>query len=73
MKNSIISVFKTSVSSKKKILSLRPYLNNLKNIRQWNFDLEDRDRILRIDSDSPVSVTVIGILNRRGFDCIELD
>lgn len=73
MKNRIISVFKTSVTSEKKALSLRPYLNALKNVRHWNFDLEDRDNILRIDSESPVSVAVIGILNRKGFDCIELD
>ncbi len=73
MKNSIISVFRTSVTSEKKALSLRPYLDRLKTIRQWNFDLEDCDRILRIDSESPVSVAVIGILNRRGFDCVELE
>lgn len=70
---SIISIFKTSVTSKRKALSLRPYLNGLKNVRHWNFDLEDRDKILRIDSESPVSVSIIGILNRRGFDCVELE
>ncbi|MBD3581332.1 hypothetical protein [Flavobacterium selenitireducens] len=73
MKNRIISVFKTSVTSQKKALLLRPYLDGLRNISQWNFDLEDRDKILRIDSESPVSVYVIGILNRKGFDCIELE
>lgn len=73
MKNRIISVFKTSVTSQRKALSLRPYLDSLRNIRHWNFDLEDRDKILRIDSESPISVHVIGILNRNGFDCIELE
>ncbi|RZJ73109.1 MAG: hypothetical protein EOO49_05540 [Flavobacterium sp.] len=69
----MISVFRTSVTSERKALSLRPYLNRLKFVKQWNFDLEDCDKILRVDSEMPVSVIVIGILNRRGFDCVELE
>lgn len=69
----MISVFRTSVNTKRKTRLLQPYLDSLTAIRQWNFDLEDRDNILRIDSKSQVSVIVIGILNRLGFECVELE
>lgn len=69
----MISVFRTSVNTKRKARLLQPYLDSLAAIRQWNFDLEDRDNILRIDSKSQVSVIVIGILNRLGFECVELE
>lgn len=69
----MISIFKTSVNSKRKARLIQPYLDSLRAIRQWNFDLEDRDNILRIDSRDGISVIVIGILNRLGFECVELD
>lgn len=69
----MISIFKTSVNSERKTHLLKVYLDSVKAIRQWNFDFEDRDNILRIDSNGHVSVIVIGILNRQGFDCVELD
>ncbi|RZJ65979.1 MAG: hypothetical protein EOO50_11650 [Flavobacterium sp.] len=69
----MISVFKTSVNSKRKAKMITAYLNSINAIRQWNFDFEDRDNILRVDSSVQVSMTVIGILNRLGFDCEELE
>ena len=38
----------------------------------WNFDLEDCDKILRIDSPTEITETIIKLLQEKGFKCEEL-
>jgi hypothetical protein len=38
----------------------------------WNFDLEDCDRILRVESASAEATTIINRLENAGFICSEL-
>ena len=69
-----VLVFKTSVERKQDIEQLRPLLDQLINPgERWNFDLEDCDNILRVETRhiDPNSVTLA--LAKRGFYCIELD
>ena len=61
----MISVFKTSVTNTKEIETLKPLLDIHLEFVKWNFDLEDRDNILRIDT--------IKMLRDDGFDCQELE
>jgi hypothetical protein len=68
----MIYVFKTSVKNKKHIRQLSPFLNGLLQQSKWNFDLEDCDKILRIDSLKEISETVTQLLQHNGFDCEEL-
>ena len=69
----MILVFKTTVSSKAKAKKLEPYLiKNLPGI-QWNFDLSDCDKVLRVDSPANISHRIIHLLNDHGYDCSELD
>lgn len=67
-----VLVFKTSVKYKKDVKQLSPMLDNLSAIEQWNFDLEDPDRILRIESDEDVTYRVKEALSLNGFECEEL-
>ena len=69
----MILVFKTSTNTKKKVKSLSPFLNNLLQISHWNFDLDDCDYILRVESQINVSEQIIRLLNDKGFECTELD
>lgn len=65
----MIYVFKTSVFTENEIQSIKPHLDELPQT-QWNFNLEDCDKILRIDSLSEISgEVVIKILQDKGFDC----
>ena len=66
----MIYVFKTSVDSKSKLEFATALLSELLPHALWNFDLEDCDNILRIDSEIEVSET---ILQNDIFDCIELE
>ena len=66
----MIYVFKTSVDSKTKFESASVLLDQLLPQSQWNFDLEDCDNILRIDSEEEINEIV---LKNQVFDCIELE
>lgn len=69
----MISVFKTSVTNTKEIEILKPHLDTHLEFAKWNFDLEDCDNILRIDSENEITQPTIKILKDNGFDCEELD
>ena len=68
----MVSVFKTSVRTKKAAKQLTPSLNKLLQHAKWNFDLEDCDKILRIDSKNEISLAIVKLLKDKGFDCEEL-
>ncbi|MNT26064.1 hypothetical protein D3C72_1616160 [compost metagenome] len=69
----MISVFKTTVTSIREIETLKPFLDTHLGIAKWNFDLEDCDNILRIDSINEITERTIKILSNYGFDCQELE
>ncbi|MDO6517753.1 hypothetical protein [Zobellia uliginosa] len=69
----MIHVFKTSVRTKTQIKILKPHLDHLLTESHWNFDLEDCDNILRIESDQCSEHKVIELLQRQNFDCVELE
>ncbi|MBE8727930.1 hypothetical protein [Flavobacterium hungaricum] len=66
----MIYVFKTSVDSPAKFDSAKTLLDKLLPHAEWNFDLEDCDNILRIDSDLEISES---LLQNDIFDCVELE
>lgn len=66
----MIYVFKTSVDSASKFESASALLHELLPNTLWNFDLEDCDNILRIESELDIPNL---ILNNAVFDCIELE
>lgn len=68
----IIHVFKTSVTSQKDIKRIKPYLIELLGESKWNFDLEDCDNILRVESEKDLSFEVVSILRKLDFDGEEL-
>ena len=68
-----VLVFKTSVTRKKQIRRLRPLLNNLIDPNDyWNFDLEDCDNILRVETQQLGADTISTTLKTQGFFCEEL-
>ncbi|MGZ3933267.1 MAG: hypothetical protein ACXVDK_17510 [Bacteroidia bacterium] len=68
-----ILVFKTSVQNKEEVVQLQPLLNSLVlPSGSWNFDLEDCDRILRVETSSVHPNELISAVKNEGFDCAEL-
>jgi len=68
-----ILVFKTNVSNRKKVRELAPLLSAFPTISQWNFDLDDCDKILRIEATEINPALVESLLLSAGFQCRELD
>lgn len=68
----MVYVFKTSVKYKKQIKEVSKGINQISEIEEWNFDLEDCDNILRVVSKSDVSKKVCKKLNSLNYICQEL-
>lgn len=68
-----VLVFKTSINSKREVKVLKPDLNKLiANNGYWNFDLEDCDNILRVETQMVTATTIASLLKNHGFFCEEL-
>ncbi len=69
-KQIMIYIFKTSVDTKLKLELATARINQLLPMVKWNFDLEDCDNILRIDSDTDICDIII---QNGVFECVELN
>ena len=69
----MIFVFKTSVKTKMQVKKLKPHFDKILSNEKWNFDLEDRDKILRIDSEENIRLVIIDLLNIHNHTCEELE
>ena len=69
----MVFVFKTSVKTKMQAKKLKPHIEKVLPKARWNFDLEDNDKVLRIDCEENVVVKVIDVLNIHNHTCEELD
>lgn len=68
-----VLVFKTSITSYTSVASVAPALDAMAGRGNWNFALDDCDRILRIASKSVDPSLAIFVLNELGFECCELE
>lgn len=68
----MVFVFKTSVQTKAEVLSLAPLLDRAVG-GKWNFDLDDCDKVLRVEAPISDSHTVIALLEQQGYACVALD
>ncbi|HVS91661.1 MAG TPA: hypothetical protein VHB54_17250 [Mucilaginibacter sp.] len=68
-----VLVFKTNVSNKRKVSKVRHLLASVSAIKQWNFDLEDCDKVLRVETVGLRPAYVETLLQNAGFDCREMD
>jgi hypothetical protein len=67
-----VLVFKTSVASTEDASSVEPLLNQLLPESRWNFDLQDWENILRVESERYAASEVVSVLNTAGYYCEEL-
>lgn len=69
----MVYIFKTSVKTKKALKELAPKFDKFIPNSKWNFDLDDCDKILRVDSKEATSQQIIEFLKLQQVDCSELD
>ncbi len=69
-----IWVFRTSVKMQVDVRRLKPILDRLMHEGdKWNFDLEDCDHILRVETKSLSAPEIIYQMEKAGYQCVELD
>jgi hypothetical protein len=67
-------IFKTNIKSKRKVSSLKPYFNTLSSIINWTVDVQDIDKVLRIEAlESLKEQDVIYLMKTQGFYCETLN
>jgi hypothetical protein len=69
----MIYVFKTSVKTKVQARKLEPHIDKVLPNAKWNFDLDDCDKILRIDSEENIVLKITDLLNVHNIYCEELE
>lgn len=67
-----ILILGTNVYTKKDLRRLTPVLDNDDRINDWNVDMDDIDRVLRIATGQMTSEDVISLLTGAGFHCRDL-
>lgn len=67
----MVSIYKTSISEKD-LTRLKLALDKIHVINKWNTDLEDRDNILRVESNENISKNKINALYQINIECVEL-
>lgn len=69
----MIEVFKTDISNKTTAKAIIKVLKQSFPTSHFNFDLNDCDRILRIESNQNITSVVVEMLNSQGFICEVLE
>jgi tRNA(Ser,Leu) C12 N-acetylase TAN1 len=67
-----IFVFKTSLQSQTEVQLLSLVFDNLGGITCWNVDLDDWEKILRIESAGISPIEIISILKNYSITCKQL-
>jgi hypothetical protein len=71
--NMDVLVFSTSVSDNRQINKVSPLLTAIKAIKDWNFDLEDCDHVLRVVANNISPRYIESVIQTAGFNCVELE
>jgi len=67
-----ILVFKTNIEDARQVKKVSPHLSNMEGIQRWNVDLNDCDKILRVETNELLPHSIESLLQRAGYYCEEL-
>ncbi len=68
-----VLVFKTELHSAELVSKASPVIHSIRGIRKWNVDLQDCDRVLRIECFDLTAREVENALQGAGYFCEELN
>ena len=68
-----IFIFKTNVSSRELVGKVEVVLKSISQIKQWSFDLDDCDRVLRIVSLNLEPMMIEQLLGTEGIYCEHME
>ena len=68
-----ILVYKTNISHNFDVEKIRPLLSRHNNIMAWNVDIEDIDKVLRIEAKTDIAIEIADLIKNAGYQCGELE
>jgi hypothetical protein len=68
-----ILVFKTNIDTEADKMRVSEFLINQTLVEDWNVDIEDIDRVLRIVSYELSPENIIELISGLGYQCVELE
>ncbi|MDP9048264.1 MAG: hypothetical protein M3N14_09015 [Bacteroidota bacterium] len=68
-----VLVFITNVENSEQVNEVESLLTGIPDIGDWNFDLDDCDNILRVETGNISPKYIESLLQTAGFDCRELE
>jgi hypothetical protein len=68
-----VLIFSTNVAAPEQVTKVQPVLSAVSSIRDWNIDLDDCDKILRIVSNDLSPRYIETLMASAGFNCTELE
>lgn len=68
----VVQVFKTDVNDASQAAMLCDLIQNDTTVQRANFDLDDCDKIFRVESTVNIDEKIIALLRLHGFMCEEL-
>lgn len=68
-----VFVFRTNVNDAGAAECICREILTTKRVHRVNFDLHDHEKILRVESTEPVSEVVRQLVQRKGYECDELN
>jgi len=68
-----VLVFITNIENPEQLSDVQSLLTAVPAIKDWNFDLDDCDNILRIEAKDIPPAYIESLLQTAGFACRELD
>lgn len=69
----MIAVFRTGVQTQHDVGKLAQWLTPLHGLTHWNVDIEDCDRVLRLEGNCIDVDEIQALVQQAGFSCEELD
>ena len=67
-----VLILKTNIRYKKQLKAVAGLLDGQDNISRWNIDLNDIDKVLRIEANDLEMEHVVQLIQEAGFYCEEL-
>jgi len=68
-----VFIYRTSVRTHAHVRQVDALFGTITSIKRWTFDLEDCDKILRVEANGLQPQTISGLLATAGIDCEPLE
>ena len=64
-----IHIFRTELSNEESLATLKETMSNHPEISRWHLDLEDKDKVLKVETDSLSEAHIISLAEKNQIVC----